>query len=562
MGGGENAMETVIRNKDSQEQLGNSKLDVTEKSALTQIMKETKNIENKSNSKVEKANNIKPIIDKYFNMYNRKFDSATGKFVETKKDIVSKVESKERLEIQKNVETFYGNLLEDIRSQYESLSYEKGQGKQIEETLQLASFFVDFLAGASDAGFVRKDKTPQQTEEKFKFALRGLKENEFKITKKISSDVKINEPEYTLVDTKFETKNTGTKTKEGKYNLPMANLGKDAMDANFKGLIEELNQPGVKITGYEITGIASTVNYEGNQSIQIGDENFIVKDNTTLADGRSRLTEDWLKTKYAEKLADGYTGNRSFKTDVGKENGVDYNDPAHPEYKERSTTAEGKEKLNKIFSPYQGVNIKVNYYIEEKLPKYIYEKNEIPKTLPEYNVLPKTELLIKDGGAYKQYEVSGRKLDQDIPMIKGGTVNEKIWSDKDNDMFDDAKSAPDYKGKSIITRKFDEYTKLSKDDPTNYPAITDPKKNTEWVDKVSWVNSREYGTGEQVSNTPIMNLDLSNSTHKNIYEDMKKTGVLTDEGISNQKTDKYISEYMEKWTKQYVKDGIVNRNKK
>lgn len=557
MAGGNGWPETVIRAKDSQEQLWDAVLDITEKNALTKIIEESKSIERKTDSKLDNANKLNPIINKYFTIFSKQFDEKLGDFVEVKKENNANV-----VDIQKNVEIFYGNLLEDLRSHYESLKYEKKQDKQIEETLQLASSFVDILAGQNDAWFVRKDQTPQQTEEKFKSVLRALKQKDIETTKTIHSDVEINIPWYVKIDTQYTTEKLGEQTKEWRYRLPMADIGTDAMENNFADITKELNHPWVKIIGYEITGLASTVDYTDNKQIAIGNETFTITENTTLADARSRLAEDWLKKKFNDKFTDGYQWVISSKTDVGKEAWVNYNDPAHPEYKQRSTTSEWREKLDKIFGPYQGVDMKVQYYIEKEIPHYTYELKENPKQNPEYNVVPKIELLIKENNNYKQYEVSGEKLDQDNPMIKWWSVTERTWNNKDNDMFDDNTCAPNYKWKSIITRKFEEYTNLSQEDPINYPPITDPKNNTNWIDKMSWVNTRQYDKWEKVSNTSIMNLDISNLVHKDIYTEMKKVWILTSEWISNQKTDKYISEYMEKWTKQYVQDGIEKRNRK
>ncbi len=538
--------ETIIRENESQENLWDSKMNETEKSAVIKIMEEAKSID-KNMDKLNKTNVLNPIIMNHFTFYNKNFDQNTGTFVETKKEA-----TKDKIEAQKNVEMFYGSLLQDLRSQYESLSYGKEwDQKKIDEVLQLASFYIDLLSWTNDAGFVRIDKTPQQTEEKFKFALRNLPDvkwnDELPV---IESNVKKDIPWYVLSETRYETKNSLENTTEWRYRLPMADLWKEAMNANFADLIEKLNKEWIKITGYEITGLASTVNYSDNKAIQVWGQEFLVKDNTTLADGRSRLAQERLKTNFWDKMVEGCTSNISFKTDVGKDV-HDYNDPAHPEYKEWSVTPEWRQKLDEIFGPYQGVDIKVNYYVEEKTPKYIYKGENSPMTKESYNVAPKTELLIKDeNNTYIQYEVSGRKLDQFNPEIKWWVVNTKIWDDKKEAMFG---------SNGVVQKRFNEYMALSKNDPVNYPPVVDIANDVSWIDKIQRTNALVYGKGEIVQKTPIMNLDLSNPVHKGIYEEMKSKGIINKEWmISNDKTDKYISEYMENRMKQYIKDGISN----
>lgn len=538
--------EKIIRENESQEELWNSQLNNEEKQSIQKIMEEAKTIN--ARDKLNKANELNPIIMRKFTIYDRNFNKETGKFEETQQ---AQVEDKS--EVQKNVEQFYGNLLTDLRSQYESLSYEKWQGDQAEEILQLASFFIDLMSWPSDAGLVRQDKTLQQTEEKFKFAMRNLPEIQGGKSEKIDSDVMVDIPWYVLSETRYEIKNGPQKTTEWLYRLPMADLWEEAMNKNFAELIKQLDREGVKITGYEITGLASTVNYSDNKTIQIWGQDFLVKDNTTLADGRSKLTEERLKNKFWNKMGKECQSKISYQTDVGKEK-IDYNDPAHPEYKAWTTDPKWRSKLDELFGPYQWVNIKVDYIIEEKIPKYVYTKENAPEAIELYNTAPTMEFLIKDTNKpYLHYQVSWEKLDQGNPMINWNPpANKEIWDNKEKDMF----------GKNgVVEKMFDKYMLLSQEDPTNYPPISDKIKNTSWVDKMQWTNNMIPGKGEVVQQTPIMNLDLSNPDHKSIYEEMESTGFIDKNGtISNDKTDKFISEYTEKWMKQYIKAKIATTN--
>lgn len=489
----------------------------------------------------------------------------------------------QRENVNNDMKMFYQGVMKDLRSEYESMSYEKAGEEKINAVLDLMVFYVNMFE--SDDAWVRDlTATVQQKEEAVKKVMREMWEVKGKvwedITSKVRNDAEMKKNGYTYKETKYTTEKWAETPTEGFYRLPMAEVGKEALDANFKALKDVLDQPGVVILWYDVVGYASTVPYDGTQTITLPSGGiFDIKQdanwssNSTLSQWRMKLAEDRLKTSYKDKFETGYTSKTDFKIDAGKDKWVDYNDPAHPEYKEWSNTPEGREKLNAIFGPYQGVDIKVNYRIDKQVPQYIYEKEALPKGPESYNYSPKSEVLVDlwDGSKPHQFEVSGMKLNQDNPSVTWGDVNEATTRKM---KFDDMRVDGTAKGwgwtnptdadkKCVVTNKFQEYQAYSQEDPVTYPPISDPKTNTSWIDKVQWTNQVTYGKGEVVRKTPIFNLDIkNNAVHQKIYEDMQALWFGTEKGVRTDITDKQLAEYMDKRTKQYVKDGISNRARK
>ena len=138
--GGNNATETVIRDKQSKEILGDNVLNAQELNAITTLKTA---LDGKINARdtVGKANEMNTIINKYFSFYDKKIDTKTNTFSETKKE-----EGKNRVEIKNKVDVFYGNLLTDLRTKYESMSYEKDGEKNVNTVLELASFYINLYA--------------------------------------------------------------------------------------------------------------------------------------------------------------------------------------------------------------------------------------------------------------------------------------------------------------------------------------------------------------------------------------------------------------------------------
>ncbi|MEI8008946.1 MAG: hypothetical protein WCI00_06235 [bacterium] len=138
--GGNNATETVIRDKQSKEILGDNVLNAQELNAITTLKTA---LDGKINARdtVGKANEMNTIINKYFSFYDKKIDTKTNTFSETKKE-----EGKNRVEIKNKVDVFYGNLLTDLRTKYESMSYEKDGEKNVNNILELASFYINLYA--------------------------------------------------------------------------------------------------------------------------------------------------------------------------------------------------------------------------------------------------------------------------------------------------------------------------------------------------------------------------------------------------------------------------------
>lgn len=471
--------------------------------------------------------------------------------------------------INKNMELFYQSLMKDLRSQYESLTYEKDGEEKINEVLDLMVFYVNTFA--LDDKYVRDpNATLQQKEESVKRALREMKEKKWGLEKTLVTDVRndeeMKENGYVYKETQTSIEVGEEKTTNGFYRLPMADLWKEAMDKNFDELKKILDQPGVKILWYDVVGYASTVPYEGSQKAKLSNgEVFDVTENSSLSKWRMLLSDDWLKTNYADKFEDWFYSNLDFKVDAGKEQWVDYNDPAHPEYKERSNTAEWREKLNTIFWPYQWVDIKVNYRIDKEVPKYVYEKEGESKWLESYNNEPKARVIVTNtDGSLSKFQVSGRKLNQDNPEITWSPINELIMNNNADDMWVDGTSKwwsaewADW----VVTNQYNEYLKYSKEDPQRYPPITDPKSDISWVDKINWTNKMKYWSGESVRYTPVLALNLSNPVHNNIYTEMQSVGFWSENGITTEISDKYLEEKINKRTKMYVKDGIQNRKTK
>lgn len=78
------------------------------------------------------------IIHKHFSFYDKKIDTTTNTFTETQQE-----DSKRNTEVKDKIDAFYNNLLADLRAKYESMSYEKDGEKNVNNVLELASFFIN-----------------------------------------------------------------------------------------------------------------------------------------------------------------------------------------------------------------------------------------------------------------------------------------------------------------------------------------------------------------------------------------------------------------------------------
>ena len=134
------SMETVIRDNQSKEELGDAKLNQQELGAIT-TLKNALDGNINAKDKIGKANQMNAIINKHFSFYDKTIDTKTNTFKETKQE-----ESKKGTEIKNRIDVFYSSLLTDLRAKYESMSYEKDGEKNTNNVLELASFFINMYA--------------------------------------------------------------------------------------------------------------------------------------------------------------------------------------------------------------------------------------------------------------------------------------------------------------------------------------------------------------------------------------------------------------------------------
>ena len=540
-------METVIRDNQSKEVLWDAKLNEQEIGAITTLKNALEGNIN-AKDKIGKATEMNAIVNKHFSFYDKKIDTKTNTFTETKQE-----DSKKGTEIKNKIDGFYNNLLTDLRAKYESMSYEKDGEKNVNNVLELASFFINMYAWDDANNYVRADKNIQQTEEKFKWMLRKINPETISVTQTIQSKNENPPAWFYLKETKTEMIDGPKKSLDNRYDLDPAMIGdKATIEKAFEWIKNSLNKEGIKITSFDIVWLSSKTDYiYGKQEAKIGNETLVVTDNQTLADARAKIAEDRFKTNFESKFVAWYTSNITNQPETW------------PEYKKWTDDAKDPK-----YREFQWIRFKVNYTESKPENTYTFEKTKTIDAPEWYNKRPKTEILIQNTNnqwklyEYSQLEVSGWLLNRPNGEWAANINAVNRWN-KFNDMFDHTTQA-DKQGNqpSVVTRRYEQYKNLSEAKPSKYPKITDPQKDLSRVDQLDWINKMEYWTWEITSNTPILNLDLNNPVHKWIIEEMKSQWVLIEKNgqyiMPPNKTDKYISEYMSKWTKIYVKDAISN----
>lgn len=541
------ANETVIRKNETNEVLWDNVLNANELNAVN-TLKKSLEWKVKSKDQISKANEMNSLIDQHFSFYNKKFDKNTNKFSEEKQE-----GNKTRIEIKDKVDLFYNNLLTDLRNKYDSMSYEKDWEKNVNNILELASFYIDLYWWDDKQNFVRADKTIQQTEEKFKWILRKFNPD----VKSLSQTLTSKNPN---VPTWFHLKEKKTemidwplqKLDPVRYDLNPAEIwDKGVIENSFKEIKDKLNKENIKIKSFNIIWLSSKTDYVySQQTVNLWNETLVVNDNKTLAEARAKVANNRFTENFWKKFDAWCKSNMSFKPEYGPEyiRWVDKAD--NPKYRE-----------------FQWIRFEVDYTETKADNTYVFEKDQQTEWNQEYNKLPKTEVLIHSpGNAWKNYEYNQLEVTWRLNnWVSGATVGAENRWDKVNDMFVRSYNQETKKEEpSIVTKWYKQYEKFSSENPSKYPKITDPKKDLSRIDKLEWTNKSEYQNGEQVNMTPILNLDLSNKVHEWIVKDMMAKWVVAkwetnwQYNISANKTDKYISEYMSKRTKIYVKDAIEN----
>lgn len=537
MGWGNGWPETVIRENQSKEILWNNLLNQKELEAIQNI-KGALDKKMTAIGKVDKANEIYPIIKGHFSFYDKNDDTKT----ETKQ-----TETQNRIEIKNKIDLFYNNLLTDLRTKYESMSYGTDGEVAVDNIVKLASFFVDLYSWDDTNNYVRWDKNSQQTEEKFKWIMRKLNPK-----KTSETDIMISKdptpPEwYRLTWTKTEIIEGPLQSLNNRYDLSPAMIGdQETIEKSFAGVKEILSKENIKIKSFNIIWLSSKTDYVyGKQEAKIGNETVVVNDNITLADARAKIAANRFRTNFWNKLDRWYTSK------------ITYQSETWPEYVKWTDKAEDSK-----YRESQWIRFEVNYTTTKPDFTYTFEKEKSIDPPKWYNQRQKTEILINKKNEYSQLEVDGQLLDH-TNGVKWSVSNNEIWWNKFNAMF-----GKDSEGTNVVSRRYKQYKKFSdtKVDPSKYPTITDPQKESNRVDAMDWTNKMEYKTWEQVKMTPILNLDLNNDIHIWIFKDMQDKWVLVEKDgtytMPPTKTDKYISEYMSKWTKIYVKDAIQNGQRK
>lgn len=545
------SIETVIRDNQSKEALWDAKLNEQELGAIT-TLKKALEWKISANDKIGKATQMNAIIHKHFSFYDKKIDTTTNTFTETQQE-----DSKKNTEVKDKIDAFYNNLLADLRAKYESMSYEKDGEKNVNNVLELASFFINMYEWDDTKNYVRWDKTIQQNEEKFKWIMRKTNPETKSVVQTIHSK-NANPPAwFYLKETKTEMVDGDKKTLDNRYDLDPAMIGdKATIEKSFEWIKTILNKEGTKITSFTIVWLSSKTDYVyGKQEAKIWNETLVVTDNKTLADARAKIAEDRFKTNFESKFVPWYTSKVTHQPEVW---------PEYIKWKDDAKDAQYRE--------FQWIRFAVDYTEPKPENTYVFEKTKAIDVPEWYNKRPVTEVLIQNSAnAGKLYEYSSLAVSGWLMNRPNGIGANNInavnrWH-KINDMFDHTTQA-DKQGNqpSVVTRRYNQYKIFSEENPSKYPKISDPQKDLARVDQLDWINTMEYWTWEITSNTPILNLDLNNPIHKWIVEEMKSQWVLTEENgqytMPPNKTDKYISEYMSKRTKIYVKDAIKNGKRK
>ena len=545
--GGNNATETVIRDKQSKEILGDNVLNAQELNAITTLKTA---LDGKINARdtVGKANEMNTIINKYFSFYDKKIDTKTNTFSETKKE-----EGKNRVEIKNKVDVFYGNLLTDLRTKYESMSYEKDGEKNVNTVLELASFYINLYAWDDAKNYVRSDINIQQTEEKFKWIMRKGNPESKPIIQTITSKNPNMPVWFHLKETQTNMIDGPVQSLDNRYDLDPAMIGdKATIEKSFEGIKNILNKENIKINSVNIVWLSSKTDYVyGKQEAKIGNETLVVTDNQTLANARGKIAENRFKTNFGDKFVAWYTSNITYQPEVG------------PEYKKWTDDAKDPK-----YREFQWIRFEVKYTEPKPENTYIFEKDMAISAPEWYNKRPATEVLIHNpDNTEKKSEYSDLFVSWWLLNSPNGVAssnqNKLIRWNKIDEMFtriyQEGKEGPQ---PSIVSRWYEQYKAFSEENPSQYPKITDPQKDLSRVDQLDWINKMDYWKWEITSKTPILNLDVNNSVHKWILEDMKSKWVVIEKNgqyiMPPNKTDKYISEYMSKRTKIYVKDAITN----
>ncbi len=536
------SMETVIRDNQSKEELGDAKLNQQELGAIT-TLKNALDGNINAKDKIGKANQMNAIINKHFSFYDKTIDTKTNTFKETKQE-----ESKKGTEIKNRIDVFYSSLLTDLRAKYESMSYEKDGEKNTNNVLELASFFINMYAWDDANTYVRADKNIQQTEEKFKWMMRKVDPEKKSVIQTIQSKAPNVPVWYRLKETKTETIDGPKKSLDNRYDLDPAMIGdKATIEKSFEWIKNLLNKEGIKITSFNIVGLSSKTDYVyGKQEVKLWNETLIVTDNQTLADARAKIAEDRFTTNFGSKFISGYASSITNQPEIWPEYVRWTDDAKDPKYRE-----------------FQWIRFKVEYTETKKENTYVFEKEQKIDPPKGYNLWPATTILIHDANdTYSQIDYSGWSLNKPNGIV-AAPQNALIRWNKNKQMFERIyQEGKDGKQESVVRRRYDQYVKYSEENPSKYPKISDPQKDLSRIDKVNRTNESEYGKWETTSKTPILNLDVHNPVHKWIIEEMKSQWVITEKNgqysMTLTKTDKYISEYMAKRTKIYVKDGIAS----